>query len=168
MSSKRSTHTTNTFVSGPRGGKDFPVDDLFAFTKGLNYMKHSEWIKHHIWHHDHCCHCTFQIRPYTVCQTLLFLQTPGFQNGWETVPVWDCVVWVNQAWGLHCGRPPPWCHCPLKTLLRDNIRSLSTITPSVGFHHIKHLSVHSEGSKCWPELSVKDGTTKAISVRASA
>lgn len=55
MSSKRSTQTTNTFVSGPRGGKDFPVDDLFVFTKGLNYMKHSEWIKHRKWHHLHCC-----------------------------------------------------------------------------------------------------------------
>lgn len=37
ISSKRSTHTTNTFVSGPSGGKDFPVDDLFVFTKGLSY-----------------------------------------------------------------------------------------------------------------------------------
>ncbi len=44
ISSKRSTHTTNTFVSGPSGGKDFPVDDLFVFTKGLSYRnstKHS-------------------------------------------------------------------------------------------------------------------------------
>lgn len=36
MSSKRSTHTTNTFVSGPSGGKDFPVDDLLVFTNGLS------------------------------------------------------------------------------------------------------------------------------------
>lgn len=43
MSSKRSTQTTNTFVSGPSGGKDFPVDDLFVFTKGLSYTKHSEF-----------------------------------------------------------------------------------------------------------------------------
>lgn len=41
MSSKRSTQTTNTFVSGPRGGKDFPDDDLLLFTRGLNYTKHS-------------------------------------------------------------------------------------------------------------------------------
>lgn len=36
ISSKRSTQTTNAFVSGPSWGKDFPVDDLFAFTKGLS------------------------------------------------------------------------------------------------------------------------------------
>ena len=53
ISSKRSTHTTNTFVSGPSGGKDFPVDDLFAFTKGLSYRnrtQHREFklIKHNI------------------------------------------------------------------------------------------------------------------------
>lgn len=42
MSSKRSTQTTNTFVSGPSGGKDFPVDDLFVFTKGLSYMEHRD------------------------------------------------------------------------------------------------------------------------------
>lgn len=41
MSSKRSTQTTNTFVSGPRGGKDFPDDDLLLFTRGLNYTRHS-------------------------------------------------------------------------------------------------------------------------------
>lgn len=42
ISSKRSTHTTNTFVSGPSGGKDFPVDDLFAFTKGLSYRNRTQ------------------------------------------------------------------------------------------------------------------------------
>lgn len=40
MSSKRSTQTTNTFVSGPSGGKDFPDDDLLLFTRGLSYTKH--------------------------------------------------------------------------------------------------------------------------------
>lgn len=53
MSSKRSTQTTNTFVSGPSGGKDFPVDDLFVFTKGLNYTKHSEFNQE--WNHEPCC-----------------------------------------------------------------------------------------------------------------
>lgn len=51
ISSKRSTQTTNTFVSGPSAGKDFPVDDLFVFTKGLSYRKstkHSESSKHYI------------------------------------------------------------------------------------------------------------------------
>lgn len=45
MSSKRSTQTTKTFVSGPSGGKDFPLDDLFVFVNGLNCMKMCSSIK---------------------------------------------------------------------------------------------------------------------------
>lgn len=46
-------------------------------------------------------------------------------------------------------------------------RKLSTLNASLGFHDIQNPSFHIQG-ECWPEFSVKDGTTKAISVRASA
>lgn len=175
ISSKRSTQTTNTFVSGPSGGKDFPVDDLFVFTKGLSYRFstiHSKF-KQTLYKKIQIIikAVNIQFRYTHINQTLPFWQSPGFQNGWGTAPVWDWVVWVNQAWGLCWCLPPLWSHCALMTPLRNNkekMATLSTPNPSLGFHHIQYLSIHIQGSEYWPEFSVKDGTTKAISVSASA
>lgn len=46
MSSNRSTQTTNTLVSGPSGGKDFPLDEVFVFASGVNCIENL--ITHHI------------------------------------------------------------------------------------------------------------------------
>lgn len=83
MSSKRSTQTTNTFVSGPRGGKDLPLDDLFVFANGLNCIKFDQTLKQ-----DTKLFVNIQ----DPIQLSPFWQIPGFQNGWERAQVSDCVV----------------------------------------------------------------------------
>lgn len=126
MSSKRSTQTTNTFVSGPSGGKDFPVDDLFVFTKGLSYRKSTKQNDFMQTLHKIeiiISAVSIQFRHTYVIHTLPFWQTPGFQNGWGTAPVWDWVVWVNQARGLCWCLPPLWSHCALMTPLGNNRRA---------------------------------------------
>lgn len=60
MSSKRSTQTTNTLVSGPSGGKDFPLDELFVFASGVNCIENV--ITHHIRIlKENVCHYIFRL-----------------------------------------------------------------------------------------------------------
>lgn len=155
ISSKRSTQTTNTFVSGPSGGKDFPVDERFVFTKGLSYRNstiHSEFkqtLHKKIRNHNNCCQHTVQIRSHKPRFTFLadsrFSEWLGnsssvrlgclFKPGMMSVLVSASTVeslCTDDSSGRH----------------KEQMATLSTLNPSLGFHHIQYPSIHIQGREC--------------------